>query len=267
VIMILDTSGSMAGPRIELLKAAAKRVVQTLTVSDRIAIVTSSTDASLIADSDGTFYRATAENKEVLMKRIDDRLHAPKGQTNFLAAFKKAFQVFEKSKEEENHVDCNSAILFLTDGKMTIPVPSKWNEALVIDEIHTQLEHIRKNLMDRPILLFTYSVSETNDAHVFPRNLACAVDQGIWSKVVDNDEIPESLASYSFLFTVGLSNTEDFTAWVEPYADASGWTMGTTVSLPVYDCEQDPPLFLGVVAIDFGIQSLDIALGAGSKKR
>jgi hypothetical protein len=82
--------------------------------------------------------------------------------------------------------------------------------------------------MDRPILLFTYSVSETDDAHVFPRNLACAVDQGIWSKVVDNDEIPESLASDSFLFTVGLSNNEDFTAWVEPYADASGWTMGTT---------------------------------------
>jgi Mg-chelatase subunit ChlD len=144
VIMILDTSGWMAGPRIELLKAAAKRVVQTLTVSDRIAIVTFSTDASLIADSDGTFYRATAENKEVLMKRIDDRLHAPKGQTNFLAAFKKAFQVFEKSKEEENHVDCNSAIMFLTDGKLTIPVPSEWNEALVIDEIRTQLEHIRE---------------------------------------------------------------------------------------------------------------------------
>jgi hypothetical protein len=249
------------------MKAAAKRVVQTLTVSDRVAIVPFSTSASLIAESVGTFYRATAENKEVLMKRIDALL--ADGETNVLAAFKKAFQAFEESKEAEKHVDCNSAILFLTDGEMTVPYSNERSEfeESVIDEISTQLELMRGQL-DRPILLFTYSISETDNAHVFPRRLACAVDQGIWSKVVDDDEIPESLGSYSLLFTVGLSHNENFAAWVEPYAYVSGWTMGTTVSSPVYDREQDPPSFLGVAAIDFGIQSLDIALGveAGSQE-
>jgi hypothetical protein len=37
--------------------------------------------------------------------------------------------------------------------------------------------------------------------------------------------------------------------------------MGTTVSAPVYDRKRAPPLFLGVAAMDFGLQSLDIALG------
>ena len=44
--------------------------------------------------------------------------------------------------------------------------------------------------------------------------------------------------------------------------------LGTTVSAPVYDRERSPPLFLGVAAMDFGLQSLDIALGVeeGSKE-
>ena len=53
IIMILDTSGSMQGYPIELLKAAAKRVVHTLTVSDRVALVPFADSASLIADDDG----------------------------------------------------------------------------------------------------------------------------------------------------------------------------------------------------------------------
>ena len=76
----------------------------------------------------------------------------------------------------------------------------------------------------------------------------------VWSPIVDADAIPDSLASYSLLFTAGLSQNDDFTAWVKPsYSYATGWTMGTTVSAPVYDRERSPPLFLGVAAMNFGL--------------
>ena len=37
--------------------------------------------------------------------------------------------------------------------------------------------------------------------------------------------------------------------------------LGTTVSAPVYDSSKSPPLFLGVVGIDFTLKALDAALG------
>ena len=37
--------------------------------------------------------------------------------------------------------------------------------------------------------------------------------------------------------------------------------LGTTVSAPVYDSSKTPPLFLGVVGIDFTLKALDAALG------
>ena len=40
------------------------------------------------------------------------------GPTNFYDAFNKAFAVMQQTIEEELHVDCNSAILFLTDGEV-----------------------------------------------------------------------------------------------------------------------------------------------------
>jgi Mg-chelatase subunit ChlD len=54
VIMILDVSGSVEGLRLEFMKAAAKRVVEALTVSNRVADVPFLTSASLIVESGGT---------------------------------------------------------------------------------------------------------------------------------------------------------------------------------------------------------------------
>ena len=64
IILVLDTSDSMRGQRMELLKAAAIRVVQTLTVGDRVAIIPFATTAHVIGDSDGRMLVATVANTE-----------------------------------------------------------------------------------------------------------------------------------------------------------------------------------------------------------
>jgi hypothetical protein len=56
-------------------------------------------------------------------------------------------------------------------------------------------------------------------------------------------------------------------AWVEPYNFTNG-ILGTTVSAPVYDRSKDPPIFVGVVGLDFTLAAIDKALGleAGSQE-
>ena len=98
--------------------------------------------------------------------------------------------------------------------------------------------------------------------HVFPKQLACQVEFGLWSKIVNDADIVDSLSSYYQLFALGLGTerNRNFASWVQPYPFATGNIMGTTISAPVYDRSQPVPLFLGVVGIDVPIAALDAAL-------
>jgi len=259
ILMILDISGSMNDyDKIGLMKQAAKRIVSTLTVADRIAIVPfASQPTNVIARDTKYMYTATEENKQLILEQIDG-LEAG-GQTNFMEAFQQGFDIFNKTIAQEYHVNCNSAVLFLTDGRMS---PGQYTEAQVIQHVTSNLQHV-EDLIGHPTLLFTYSVSEDAQVDQFPRDLACAVDTGVWSKIESEDEIVDSLTSYYHLFALGLGldKNEDFTAWVEPYVYSTGGVLGTTVSAPVYDRDKDPPLFLGVVGVDLRMSAVSIALG------
>jgi len=263
VILILDTSGSMRGFRLELMKQAATQVIKSLTVSDRVAIVEFGSTGTLHAYQSQYFFEASDKNKDTLIEVIGGL--SAVGGTNFQEAFQKAFLVLDSSIKKEFHVNCNTAILFLTDGIMTEPtgVDETILESTVLRYVSDNLLKYEEKLK-RPIFLFTYSISEDADVHVFPKKIACsATENGVWSKIVDDKEIFESLTSYFLLFTIGLGvdKNENFTAWVEPYTFATGGILGTTVSAPVYDRSKDPPLFLGVAGLDFSMAAVDKALG------
>jgi len=259
IILMLDTSGSMVGLRLDLMKQAAKQVIRTLTVGDRVAIIPFATQASLEALDGQYLYTATEANKQLLINAID-KLEAV-GGTNFYDAFVKAYNVLENSADIELHVSCNTAFLFLTDGEMT--EPENKDEQDVMTLVKDGLQAI-ENRLGRPALLFTYSISENDDVHDFPRQLACSSgDFGVWSKIVDDDDIFDSLTSYYLLFALGLGadRNANFTAWVEPYTYDNTDILGITVSAPVYDRTTTPHLFLGVVGVDFPLSAVDRALG------
>ncbi|KAL7568061.1 hypothetical protein ACA910_020779 [Epithemia clementina (nom. ined.)] len=260
VVLILDTSGSMKDySRIGLLKQAAQRIVSTLTVSDRILIVPFSGTAQPITTTDGYMFEATRENKEILATKIDD-LKA-EGSTKFYEAFDQAFRVVEKTAEKELTASCNTAILFLTDGQNT-EGPDLGNVTALVDK---RIKDISARL-NKSVLLFTYSISDDDRVHVYPNQLACSVEFGLWSKISQDNQIVDSLSSYYRLFALGLGteNNKDFAAWVEPYQFQTGNAWGTTVSVPVYDRSKSPPLFLGVVGVDVSLEALDAALGANA---
>eukprot|EP00977_Amphora_coffeiformis_P008296 scaffold1878_cov170-Amphora_coffeaeformis.AAC.9 len=268
VVMVLDTSRSMAGLRIRLLKEAAKRVVDTLTAGDHIAIVPFGTDAdSAITDENGKMIVATEENKKVLIDTIE-ALEAG-GLTNYYAAFNTAFDIFDRSVYTAAH--CNTAILFMTDGEMKEMDLFSPDEDMIEDR-ETEDEVLRlvnerltysNSLVSNPILLFSYSVSQADKDHDLPSKLACSAEWGIWSHVTSDTNIMDGLSSYYRVFALGLGNgpNKDFVTWVNPYEYDPGESLGTSVSIPVYDRSKTPPLFLGVATIDISVAAFDAAVG------
>ena len=144
------------------------------------------------------------------------------------------------------------------DGEMTEPPDITEQEVLSL--VSKRIEAASEKL-NKPILLFTYSVSEEEEVHALPSKLACSTEWGVWSKVTADDNIVDSLSNYYRLFALGLGMDEAFVSWVEPYVYDPGETLGTTVSVPVYDRSKNPPLFLGVASIDVSLAALDVALG------
>ena len=178
-IVVVDTSGSMDKMRLEFVKEAVNRVLDTLTFSDRVALVTFATKAEIHGRDGQYVYQATEENKNILKEAVRN-LEAI-GSTNMLEAFEKVFEILDNSIRQELTVTCgggvsgNTAILFLTDGEVT--EPNDWTMKEREDEVE---RIVTEGLADleartgRPPYLFTYSISENTIVHEFPRRLACS---------------------------------------------------------------------------------------------
>ncbi|KAL7570122.1 hypothetical protein ACA910_019967 [Epithemia clementina (nom. ined.)] len=260
VVLIIDTSGSMEnGNRIDNAKEAAIRIVSTLTSSDRVTIISFADSAQAIADENGLMFRAKDANKELLIEAIKNLTAS--GETNFGDAFDQAFSVFNNTINAEREASCNSAILFLTDG-----VRRENESGMSLDEVTnlvtTRMSELSSRL-GKPIFLLTYSISENSEIDMFPSQLACAVENGVWTKITDSSDILPSLSAYYKLFAIGLGTdaNKKFVAWTEPYKFNSGNILGTTVSVPVYDRNQTPHSFLGVVGVDVALQGIVDAVG------
>ena len=216
----------MSGERIISLKQAAKRIVNTLTFADRVAIVTFASEAKTVALNNKYLFPATDENKETLLAAIYEIQVS--GSTNFLDAFEKTFQILEDSYQQEFNVFCsggvsgNTAILFLTDGVATSPesLSEEQRDEATVALVQDGLTRLETQLGRAPYL-FTYSVSDRADAAAvgaFPKRLACeTTTNGVWSQISESRQILDALSSYYRVFTLGLSegNNADFTAWVE----------------------------------------------------
>jgi len=189
--------------------------------------------------------RATDENKEKMLEYID-RL-ASGGGTNYYNAFNLAFQTLKLSALQDMTSSCHQALLFLSDGEISD------DEDEVFELIRTERQF---NLM-----LFTYSFGGSNIGSV-PGKIACEFD-GIWAQISDYGDLAKSMGAYYKFFAYGLSDPINYklVAWVQPYKFATGFGMGTTASVPVYDRSVDPPILAGVVGMDVSFIALQKSFG------
>jgi Mg-chelatase subunit ChlD len=264
VVIVIDVSGLMLDyGRLTLAKEAAVTLVDTLTVADRVAVVSFSSGATQVGGHSGLI-RATNDNKRRLIQEIN-RLEA-KGATNFYDAFETTFDAIEATIRSESTTGCNVAILALTDGEITEGpgVEADTAEEKVIDLVNERTERLA-TAYSRKTTVFTFSLGAQAD-HKVMKSIACSTD-GIWTPVDDfSDDLVSAMISYYLLYALGLGEggNEDFTAWVEPYRFHTGGKMGTSVSTPVYDRSVTPPKFLGVVAVDRHMDEIEMILGEDS---
>ncbi len=271
IILILDVSGSMGNQnnlKLNLMQQAAILVINTLAVGDQVAIVTFNDTVQVFGDGSGLMLNATSSNKAQLVNIVNGLTAF--GGDNYYDAFEKAFDTFDNTVKAQLNVPCNSAILFFTDGRANGSTNSNQN---VTNLVSSRLSNTTAAI-GRPILLFTYSVHLRGDELLYPKQLACnATEFGVWTNLIADGTGLDSakLTSYFQLFALGLGDDQnkDFVAWVEPYIFLAGTdgVLGTTASAAVYDYSRNPPIFLGVVGIDFTMASFEKALGvpAGSQ--
>jgi Ca-activated chloride channel family protein len=105
--LVLDRSGSMAGPKLRTLKAAVKNIIDQLKPDDVVSIVTFETRTQLVSEAQ------PATNKEDLKRKVDKIRDG--GGTNMANGLKEGLeQVTHWSRS-----DRVSRLILLTDGEVT----------------------------------------------------------------------------------------------------------------------------------------------------
>ena len=119
VVLVIDTSGSMNEyDRIDLAMQAARTIIETLMVADRVAVVPFDNTARVLTmegiPAARGRVRATNKNKDALLRAISSLEGA--GMTNFYDAYDKTFELIEQTIQQDSTSVCNVVVLFLTDG-------------------------------------------------------------------------------------------------------------------------------------------------------
>ena len=181
--------------RMDIAKEAAITIVDTLTVADRVAVISFSGKASQVGGY-SKLIRATSENKDNLIKAIKG-LKAT-GSTNFHAAFNTAFNALDTTIRSESTSGCNVAVMFLTDGQISEGPGA--NE--VINLVNDRTKQLATNF-DRNTMVFTFSLGHQAD-HTVTKSIACNT-KGIWTAVDDlTGDLVTAMSSYYKLFALGL---------------------------------------------------------------
>ncbi|CAN0427083.1 unnamed protein product [Pylaiella littoralis] len=249
VVIVLDVSGSMSQyDRLELAKEAAETVLNTLNVDSFVSVVVFSESARALLANTTTLVRATDDNVDELVSLVQDLdFDLANPGTNFGSAFEITFDILAASREaEEASSNCQTAVVFLTDGDTNVGLTTEETIAL-IDERNA----------DIGAQVFSFSLG-TNADKVTSKQIACDTG-GIYEHVDDGGDLSQAMAFFYRYYAIGLGENQDFVAVTDIYAFATGGDLGFTVAAPVYDTNSSTssqPVFLGVVAMDFKVETL-----------
>ncbi|CBJ31633.1 conserved unknown protein [Ectocarpus siliculosus] len=175
VVIVLDVSGSMSQyGRLDLAKEAAETVINTLGADSFVNVVTFSETARVLLTNSTTLVRATEDNLGELVSLVQNlEFDLANVGTNFGAAFETTFDILEASRtSEETSSNCQTAIVFLTDGNT--------NVGLSTDEVTS-------------------------------KQIACDTG-GIYEHVEDGGDLSQAMAFFYRYYSIGLGDNEDFVA-------------------------------------------------------
>lgn len=238
VVMVIDTSGSMRGDRIELAIRGAKAVLKTLTDTDYVAIVRFSSASS---SNSAHLQAAHDEIMPELESWIDKNLIA-EGSTRFKTGFEKALTILKDSKAAGESSGCKQVILFLSDGD-----PTDWGSTTDQKEENYNWLSNRVNALGDTII-YTYALGSGLSANGMYINKRIACDnRGIFHKIPDGADLGAVMANYYVYFAIGQDSYK--LRWRQ-YEDAATKEALLAGCMPVFDRTDVPRRLIGVQCVD-----------------
>lgn len=132
VVLVLDTSGSMSGEKIQQAKEALKMIINRLNPDDRFSLLQFNTDVFFFG---GELLPATADKKKQALEYID--ILKAEGSTNIEGALKEGFA------QLKNHDAKRPAyVIFLTDGEPTVGVTDTDGLVKIADNANAYNAHL-----------------------------------------------------------------------------------------------------------------------------
>ena len=183
LVIVIDVSGSMTGPREALARSAAQRVVDTLTEADYATIVTFSSGASSYSSR---LVQATSSTRTSMNSWITSNVGAS-GSTNYRAAFTKVWDILGASTGASQTSGCNRLVLFLSDGQ-----PNEW-----VDSDYSDVQSEATRLGN--VHIMTYALGTGADSDKL-KQLSCE-NSGIFHAVPDNGNLADTMATYYSLLS------------------------------------------------------------------
>nr|XP_034305239.1 voltage-dependent calcium channel subunit alpha-2/delta-2 isoform X4 [Crassostrea gigas] len=236
MLILIDTSGSVVGQSLQLMKVAVKSILDTLGENDFVQIVQFAKEAVTVGCMK-RFVQANYRNKKYL-SRVVSEMKAEE-MANISKGLEYAFDQFdqfENSTEAGVGAHCNKMIMLLTDGSTDNG-----------DEVFKR-RNFNRPLKNR-VRVFTYAVGQNPNPVKDLKWMACA-NRGYFSEIPAMGAIRARVQHYVSVLS-GSYRTE-LPLWTSVYLDSLGLGLVVTVTLPVYNRAPSGSnqTILGVMGID-----------------
>ncbi|MBI1336268.1 MAG: VWA domain-containing protein [Phycisphaera sp.] len=180
VIFVMDTSGSMAGEKLEQAKAALKFCIENLNKGDRFDIVRFSTEAEPMF---GSLSPLNDSNKTKAFDFINNL--KPIGGTAIYDALHTALKMSEDATDADKR-PCN--IIFLTDGKPTV---GQTDEEAIVQSVSTV---IGRQPRVRTPRVFCFGVGNELNTHLLDK--VTEATRAVSQYVVPGEDIEVKVSSF-----------------------------------------------------------------------
>ncbi|XP_049817631.1 voltage-dependent calcium channel subunit alpha-2/delta-3 isoform X1 [Aethina tumida] len=251
IVILVDSSGSMTGNRVNLARATAEAILDTLSDNDFVNVYKFSdiTEETLPCFKD-KLVQANNENVRWLKDSLDN--FKAENIANFTSALVTGFEILHKYNRTGQGCQCNQAIMLITDG-----LASTYRDIIRL-----------YNFPHRPVRIFTYLVGKDTSSASEMHWMACA-NKGYYTKINKVEEVKEKVLHYIEVMArpMVMYQNDHPIQWTPAYVggradsfsnDKIGQLM-TTVTTPVFDRRNHSVRVanvLGVVGTDVSIDQI-----------
>ncbi|KAK6622585.1 hypothetical protein RUM43_008427 [Polyplax serrata] len=248
VIILIDRSGSVHGPTLDIMKITARALLNTLGENDYVNVAWFNNKVKWVVPCLNTLMQATAQMRRLLGDAVERLTES--NLTSYTTALDFAFEEFRKFDELKKPwvgSNCHKIVMFLSDGGTEWPT----------DLINRHCNESRNG----KIKIFTFACGPHPIPTVVLKEMACSTG-GYFSPVTALGSVRVKIRDYVRVLSrpLAYSNDKDMFTWHNFYRDIGGLGMVTTVTLPVFNKLPNPSgkivNLLGIMGVDVSVEEM-----------